>query len=81
MPDIKTGKMLFFGRGNVKMIMPDSTRNTYMTPLSYIDPSSISLLLSIVVGGVLGALFTIKIWWGRLTSNILNLFGNRNETD
>jgi len=63
------------------MIMPDSTRNTYMTPLSYIDPSSISLLLSIVVGGVLGALFTIKIWWGRLTSNILNLFGNRNEAD
>jgi hypothetical protein len=32
---------------------------------AYIDPSTGSILLQVVIAGALGAAFTAKQWWGR----------------
>jgi hypothetical protein len=36
--------------------------------LAYLDPGTGSLILQVLVGGVAGALVTVKLWWARVTS-------------
>jgi hypothetical protein len=36
--------------------------------LAYLDPGTGSLILQVIVGGVAGALVTVKLWWARVTS-------------
>ena len=33
----------------------------------YIDPQAGSILFQVIVAGFLGAAFTVKRWWGRVT--------------
>jgi hypothetical protein len=33
----------------------------------YVDPQAGSILFQVIVAGVLGAAFTVKRWWYRLT--------------
>lgn len=33
---------------------------------AYIDPGTTSLILQMLIGGIIGGLFTIKIYWQRL---------------
>jgi hypothetical protein len=35
---------------------------------AYVDPSTGSILLQVLVAGVLGAAFTARQWWGRVVT-------------
>jgi hypothetical protein len=35
---------------------------------AYVDPSTGSILLQVLVAGALGAAFTVKQWWGRVAT-------------
>lgn len=37
------------------------------TAFAYVDPSSGSILLQLLLGGVAGILVAVKLWWKRLT--------------
>jgi hypothetical protein len=44
---------------------------------AYIDAGTGSLLLQLLVGGVLGSLFIIKVFWRNLVSFVGRLFGRK----
>lgn len=47
---------------------------------AYIDPSSGSYFLQILIAGLLGAAFAIKAFWKKITLFLRNLFsGNKDE--
>jgi hypothetical protein len=35
---------------------------------AYVDPSTGSILIQVLVAGALGAAFTVKQWWGRVAT-------------
>jgi hypothetical protein len=43
--------------------------------LTYLDPGSGSYLLQLLIAGLLGALFMLRGYWGRVKNSILRLFG------
>jgi hypothetical protein len=43
------------------------------TAHAYVDPSTGSILLQVLVAGVLGAAFTVRQWWGRLATAVRQL--------
>ena len=43
-------------------------------PLAYLDPGAGSLVLQAIIGFVLGALVTLKLFWRRLRDAASNLF-------
>jgi hypothetical protein len=43
-------------------------------PLAYLDPGAGSLVLQAIIGFVLGALVTVKLFWRRLRDAASNLF-------
>ena len=42
---------------------------------AYLDPGTGSMLLQLLIAGVLGALFTIKMWWYRVKQSFARLMG------
>ena len=48
---------------------------------AYIDPGAGSLLIQMLVAGVMGAIFTIKMYWFRLKSYIQKLMGKDVSSD
>ena len=48
---------------------------------AYIDPGAGSLLIQMLVAGVMGAIFTIKMYWFRLKSYIQKLMGKEVSSD
>jgi hypothetical protein len=45
----------------ISILVPESA-------YAYVDPSTGSILIQVLVAGVLGAVFTLKLWWGRLVT-------------
>lgn len=45
--------------------------------LAYIDPGSGSLVLQVLLGAVLGAVFTLKTYWRKIKAAILSGFSTR----
>lgn len=50
-------------------------------PLAYLDPGTGSLILQVVLGVVLGALLTIKLYWGRFKAFTVGLLGRRHRNE
>jgi hypothetical protein len=48
---------------------------------AYLDPGSGSYLLQILLAGLLGALFTLKVFWKRIVSFFAQLFSKRPRDD
>ena len=49
---------------------------------AYLDPGSGSFIFQVMIGALLGALVTIKIYWQRLKSYFSRLFSKKDaETD
>ena len=46
---------------------------------AYLDPGSGSYILQILVAGIVAGLFTIKLFWLRLTGFCMRLFGRHNK--
>lgn len=47
---------------------------------AYLDPGTGSMALQLIVAGILGALFTLKMYWRRTKSFIAGIF-KRNNSD
>ncbi|MBU8933396.1 MAG: hypothetical protein KOO62_05250 [candidate division Zixibacteria bacterium] len=48
---------------------------------AYVDPSTGSYLIQILLAGLLGALFTLKIYWKRVSLFIATLFSRSKRDD
>jgi len=46
----------------------------------YLDPATGSLIIQMLVGAVLGAALTVKMWWYRLKEIFSRMLGNSPET-
>ncbi len=50
-------------------------------PPAYLDPGSGSYLLQLLIAGLLGGAFLIRIFWGRIKGFIVRLFSRRTGDD
>ena len=48
---------------------------------AYIDPGTGSFLLQILIGGILGSLLAIKVFWRRITGFLSGLFSRKSPDD
>ena len=48
---------------------------------AYLDPGTGSMLIQMIIGGIVAALFTIKMYWYRLKEFIKKIFGRSNQDD
>jgi len=54
---------------------------SYDFAYAYIDPSTGSYILQLVLAGLLGALFTLKIFWKKIKLTIVQLFSRNNRAE
>jgi len=47
--------------------------------LAYLDPGSGSYLLQLLLGALLGGLFALKVFWGRITAFFKSFFNKMRE--
>ena len=47
---------------------------------AYLDPGTGSLILQMLIAGIIGAMFTIKLYWYRLKDFIARIFGKGKES-
>ena len=53
---------------------------TFATPaFAYLDPGAGSFVLQMLIAGIMGAIFTIKLYWYRLRKFVAGLFGKTIE--
>jgi hypothetical protein len=58
-------------RGRVLRLLCFLTLVSVLAPEAahaYVDPSTGSILIQVLVAGALGAAFTVKQWWGRVAA-------------
>jgi hypothetical protein len=48
---------------------------------AYLDPGTGSLILQMLIAGIIGAMFTIKLYWYRLKAFVARTFGKTTETE
>ncbi|MDD3731652.1 MAG: hypothetical protein PHU88_04675 [candidate division Zixibacteria bacterium] len=47
---------------------------------AYIDPSTGSYILQLLLAGILGALFTLKLYWRRIKAAFAQLFSKKQSS-
>lgn len=67
-----TKKMALILFGIVYLIFPQ-------TIFAYLDPGTGSYILQIVLAAIVGAAFTIKLYWTKVKSFVVNLFTRRSK--
>ena len=59
-----------------RTLFPVLLLGSFATPaFAYLDPGAGSFVLQMLIAGIMGAMFTIKLYWYRLKSFIAGLFG------
>ena len=48
--------------------------------MAYIDPGAGSMILQVLLAGILGALFAIKMFWRNVKAFFTTLFSRKNQT-
>lgn len=48
---------------------------------AYFDPGTGSMVLQLLMAGILGFLFTLKTYWGKLKGFVKNLVGKNSTND
>ena len=48
--------------------------------VAYLDPGTGSFMIQMLIAGIMGALFTLKLYWYRLKAFLARLFGRDTET-
>ena len=52
-----------------------------MLQLAYLDPVTGTIIIQAIMGSVLAALLTIKIWFNRVKQFVFGLFGRKRVAD
>jgi hypothetical protein len=47
----------------------------------YLDPGTGSIIIQAIIAGLFGALFAIKLFWGKIKNLFKNLFSKRNKVE
>ena len=47
---------------------------------AYLDPGAGSLMLQMLIAGIMGALFTLKLYWYRVKAYVASLLGREIES-
>ena len=53
----------------------------YSDAYAYLDPGTGSYVLQLLLAGLLGAAFALKLFWGRLHAYVKNLFSKRSNDE
>ena len=48
---------------------------------AYIDPGTGSYIIQVMIGGLLGAAFALKVYWKKVKAYFSNLFSKRTKND
>ena len=48
---------------------------------AYIDPGTGSYIIQVVIGGLLGAAFALKVYWKKVRAYFSKLFSKRTKSD
>ena len=48
---------------------------------AYIDPGTGSYIIQVIIGGVLGAAFALKVYWKKVKSYFANLLSKQTKND
>jgi len=48
---------------------------------AYLDPGTGSLILQMLIAGIIGAIYTIKLYWYRLKIFVAQIFGIETESE
>ncbi len=48
---------------------------------AYIDPGTGSYIIQVMIGGLLGAAFALKVYWKKVKAYFSNLFSKRTKSD
>jgi hypothetical protein len=48
---------------------------------AYLDPGTGSLIIQVVVAALLGAAFTVKVYWRNIKTFFANRFSNKAQTE
>ncbi len=51
--------------------------NTWPQTLAYIDPGTGSYLLQLLIAGIVGAAFAVKVFWQNITAAFARIFRGR----
>lgn len=49
--------------------------------VAYLDPGTGSLILQMLIAGIIGAMYTVKLYWYRLKTFVAQLFGIETESE
>jgi len=49
--------------------------------VAYLDPGTGSLILQMLIAGIMGSIFTIKLYWYQLKTFITKLFGHKKKNE
>jgi len=66
--------IIFFGLGFTFLIFPQNAH-------AYIDPGTGSYILQLIIAGLVGALYAVKLFWARIKLFFTSLlsYGKKNE--
>ena len=70
---MKPPNNLFFFSASILPILICFPKTVY----AYLDPGSGSFILQMLIAGLLGVLFSIKMMWGRIKEFFNNLFSKQ----
>ncbi len=48
---------------------------------AYLDPGTGSYIIQIIIGAIVGILFTVKIYWKKISLSLSNLFSKKQKTE
>ena len=51
-----------------------------MTIIAYLDPGTGAMIIQVLIAGIVGAGFAIRLFWDSVTSFLLKLFGKQVES-
>lgn len=51
------------------------------TAAAYLDPGTGSLILQMLIAGIVGAIFTIKLYWYQFKAFVARIFGKQKEIE
>lgn len=54
---------------------------TFLNILAYIDPGSGSFLMQMLIAGLLGFVYAIKLYWFKIKEFFFKIFGSHKEKD
>ncbi len=64
----------FIGCVNVFVLLAASHTNFHYKLCAYLDPGTGSIIIQVLVAGLFGALFVVKLFWGKIKNLFKKLF-------